>query len=61
MPNIKPAEFTPLVQRYIEDGIALTDDIAVEKVKVDVNFISDTLVTGGLSATVMEVVLCNQW
>ena len=59
--NIKAAQFGPLVQAYIKEGMVLTDDIEVDKVKIALDSICHTLVTGGLNATVMEEVLYNQW
>ena len=59
--NLKAAQFGPMVQAYIKEGAVLADDIEVDKVKVALDSICHTLVTGGLVPTVLEEVLYNGW
>ena len=44
--DLKAAQFGPMVQAYIKKGAVLADDIEVHKVKVALDSIFHTLVTG---------------
>ena len=59
--NIKAAQFGPMVQAYIREGMVLADKVEYDKVKVALDSICHTMVTGGLTTAVMEEVLYNQW
>ena len=59
--NLKAAQYRPMVQAYIKEGAVLADDIEVDKVKVALDSICHTLVTGGLVPIVLEEVLYNGW
>ena len=59
--NIKAAQFGPMVQAYIREGMVLADKVEYDMVKVALDSICHTMVTGGLTTAVMEEVLYNQW
>ena len=61
MLNIRAAQFAPMVQAYIREGMVLADKVQYNRVKVALDSICHTLVTGGLTTAVMEEVLYNQW
>ena len=50
-----------MVQAYIREGMVLADKVEYDKVKVALDSIGHTMVTGGLTTAVMEEVLYNQW
>ena len=59
--NLKAAQFGPMVQAYIKEGVVLAEEMEDDKVKVALDSICHTLVTGGLVPTVLEEVLYNGW
>ena len=59
--HLKAAQYGGVVQGYIKSGALLCADIEAEKVKVALDTICHTLVTGGLFPEVLEEVLYNGW
>ena len=59
--HLKAAQYGGVVQGCITSGSLLCADIEAEKVKVALDTICHTLVTGGLFPEVLEEVLYNGW
>ena len=58
--NIKGGQFGAIVQAYIRKGMVLADSVEYDKVKVALDSFCHTIVTGGLTISLMEKKIFNQ-